>query len=244
MIPHAFFLEACMTERLARRTRQWSRPKSIVFAAVGLMTLYVLYHNESFLIQPENPMWQHYAKIAFWLIPHTVAGTCALLLAPLQFSERLRKRYTKGHHIVGRIYVVGALILAPLGAYGQYYAEAAGDPREFTVLATVDAAMLMSTTLVAYLFAIRRRITLHRQWMTRSYAVALVFFEGRLLGGLLGIDQNINATMAAIWACLALSMVFAELANSYHDIRANLRAPALRPEREPSSAFPIEAPTA
>jgi predicted membrane protein DUF2306 len=86
--------------------------------------------------------------------------------------------------------------------------------------------MLMTTTLVAYLFAIRRRITQHRQWMTRSYAVALVFFEGRMLGGLLGIDDNVNATMAAIWACLALSMVFAELANSFADIRNNLRAPA------------------
>jgi hypothetical protein len=195
-------------------------------------------------IQPENPIWRHYAQIAFWLIPHAVAGTCALLLAPLQFFERLRKRYTRAHHIVGRIYVIGALVLAPLGAYGQYYAEEDGGPREFTVLAIVDAAMLMSTTLVAYLFAIRRRITLHRQWMTRSYAVALVFFEGRLLGGLLGIDDNVNATMAAIWACLAMSMVFAELANNYAEIRINLWGPARTPERERLSAFPIESPTA
>jgi len=50
-----------MADRLAPRPRQWSRPKSIIFAAVGLMTLYVLYHNERFLIQPENPIWRHYA---------------------------------------------------------------------------------------------------------------------------------------------------------------------------------------
>jgi hypothetical protein len=99
------------------------------------MTLYVLYHNERFLIEPQNPIWQHYAEIAFWLVPHAVAGTCALLLAPLQFSERLRKRYTTTHHIVGRIYVIGALVLAPLGAYGQYLAEGSGAPREFTTLA-------------------------------------------------------------------------------------------------------------
>jgi len=167
-----------------------------------------------------------------------VAGTCALVLAPLQFSERLRKRYTTTHHIVGRVYVIGALVLAPLGAYGQYLAESSGGPREFTTLAVVDAAMLMTTTLVAYLFAIRRRITQHRQWMTRSYAVALVFFEGRLLGGLLGIDNNVNATMAAIWSCLALSMLFAELANNFYDIRINLRAPAsLRSDRERTPAY-------
>lgn len=223
-----------MSEQLAGRRSSWMRPKSAVFVAVGAMTLYVLYHNERFLIQPENPIWKHYAEIAFWLIPHALAGSCALLLAPLQFSERLRKRYTTAHHIVGRIYVIGALVLAPLGAYGQYLAQkSSGAPTEFTTLAIVDAAMLMTTTAVAYLFAIRRRITLHRQWMTRSYAVALVFFEGRLLGGLLGLDDNVNATMAAIWTCLALSMVFAELANSFYDIKVNLAAPAsVRRERD------------
>jgi hypothetical protein len=150
----------------------------------------------------------------------------------------LRKRYTNAHHIVGRVYVVGALVLAPLGAYGQYIAEGPGMPREFTTLAVVDAVMLMTTTLVAYLFAIRRRITLHRQWMTRSYAVALVFFEGRLLGGLLGLDDNVNATMAAIWSCMALSLVFAELANSFQDIKVNLPAPAsVRSEREGAPAL-------
>jgi hypothetical protein len=227
-----------MSGGLSDRRSAWLRPKSAVFGAVGAMTLYVLYHNERFLIEPEHPIWRHYAEIAFWLVPHAVAGTCALFLAPLQFSERLRKRYTTAHHIVGRVYVTGTLVLAPLGAYGQYLAEGSGAPREFTTLAVVNAVMLMTTTLVAYLFAIRRRITQHRQWMTRSYAVALVFFEGRLVGGLLGIDSNVNATMAAIWACLALSMVFAELANSFHDIKINLRAPgSLRNAREGTAVY-------
>ena len=228
-----------MPEQLSIQRSSWLRPKNAVFVGVGAMTLYVLYHNELFLIEPANPIWRHYAEIAFWLVPHAVAGTCALVLAPLQFSERLRKRYTTTHHVVGRIYVIGALVLAPLGAYGQYLAEASGAPREFTTLATVDAAMLMTTTLIAYLFAIRRRITQHRQWMTRSYAVALVFFEGRLLGGLLGIDGNVNATMAAIWSCLALSMLFAELANSFDDIKVNLRASAPRPQRRDTPAYVV-----
>jgi hypothetical protein len=46
----------------------------------------------------------------------------------------------------------------------------------------------MTTTAVALLFAVRRRIALHRQWMTRSHAVALVFFEGRFVAGVLGLD--------------------------------------------------------
>jgi Predicted membrane protein (DUF2306) len=229
-----------MSEKRSGQQSLWRRPKGALFVAVGAMTLYVLYHNERFLIEPANPIWRHYIDIAFWLVPHAVAGTCAMVLAPLQFSERLRKRYTRTHHIVGRVYVIGTLVLAPLGAYGQYLAEASGAPREFTTLAVVDAVMLMTTTLVAYLFAIRRRITQHRHWMTRSYAVALVFFEGRLLGGLLGIDSNVNASMAAIWACLALSLLFAELANSFYDIRLNLRGPAsVRSEREATPVYSV-----
>src|SRR6188768_1131764 len=101
-----------MSERLSTQQSSWLRPKNAVFAAVAAMTLYVLYHNERFLIEPENPIWKHYIEIACWLVPHAVAGTCALVLAPLQFSERLRKRYTRAHHIVGRLYVIGTLVLA------------------------------------------------------------------------------------------------------------------------------------
>ena len=68
-----------MSERLASQQSSWLRPKVTVFAAVGAMTLYVLYHNERFLIEPQNPIWRHYAEIAFWLVPHAVAGTCALV---------------------------------------------------------------------------------------------------------------------------------------------------------------------
>ncbi len=49
--------------------------------------------------------------------------------------------------------------------------------RSFTVAAIVDAVALLVTTGLGLLFALRRMIPQHRQWMTRSYAVALTFFE-------------------------------------------------------------------
>ena len=45
----------------------------MVFAAIGVMTAYVLAHNERFLIEPSNPVWQHYADISWWLLPHGIA---------------------------------------------------------------------------------------------------------------------------------------------------------------------------
>jgi uncharacterized membrane protein len=203
------------------------RPKYVVFALIILMMGYVLVHNERFLIEPAHPLWAHFSNYGWWIVSHAVAGVAALVLAPLQFSDRLRQRYTKVHHVVGYVYVVGIFFLAPFGAYVQYIAEAIdGAPRSFTVLATVDAVMLYITTGVALLFAQRRRLTLHRQWMTRSYAVALVFFEGRLILGVTGLEtHSVEIVQAVIWTCLALSVPVADVINDWAEVRRTVTAP-------------------
>ena len=209
--------------------------KYVVFTLIALASLYVLYHNERFLIDPDSPVWQRYEPFKWWLLPHALFGTIVLLFAPLQFSDRLRHRYTKAHRVMGRLYVVGALILAPLGAYIQYFQERAGMPRSFTVLAIVDAAMLMSTTALAFLFAFKRKIALHRQWATRSYAVALVFIAGRFVMGITGWETlGVEIVQAIIWSCLALSLLLGDVAIHWRELCAALsltqKAPAKRKE--------------
>jgi hypothetical protein len=204
------------------------RPNSkyVVFAVIALIMGYVLYHNERFLIEPTNPIWEHYAPFKWWLLPHGVVGALVIFLAPLQFSERLRRRFARWHRIVGRLYVGGVLILAPLGAYIQHYNERLGGPRSFTVLAAVDAAMLIGVTAIAFLFAYKRKITQHRQWMVRSYAVALVFLESRFVLGVTGWEQlGVEIVQAVIWSCLALSIPLADVVNHWAEIRSVLSAP-------------------
>jgi len=206
------------------------RAKYVVFSAITLASLYVLYHNERFLIDSNHPAWQHYAPFKWWLLPHGIFGAIVLLLAPLQFSERLRQRYTKAHRVMGRLYVVGAIGLAPLGAYIQYYQERMGAPRSFSVLAIVDAAMLMGTTIIAFVFAFRRKIALHRQWATRSYAVALVFIAGRFVMGVTGWETlGIEIVQAIIWSCLALAVPLADLSLNWRELRSRSSVPA-RPQ--------------
>jgi hypothetical protein len=197
--------------------------KYVVFSVIGVMTLYVLYHNERFLVDSNHPAWQHYESFKWWLLPHGVFGAIVLLFGPLQFSDRLRQRFTKTHRIMGRLYVLGAFVLAPLGAYIQYYQERTGAPRSFTVLAIVDAAMLMSTTGLALLFAVKRKIAVHRQWATRSYAVALVFIGGRFVLGVTGWETlGVEIAQAIIWSCLALSVVLADVSIHWKEIRTAL----------------------
>ena len=38
----------------------WPRTKYLLFGFIGLMVAYVLRHNEHFLIDPKDPVWQHY----------------------------------------------------------------------------------------------------------------------------------------------------------------------------------------
>jgi uncharacterized membrane protein len=221
------------------------RAKYVVFALIAVMTGYVLYHNERFLIEPDHPMWDHYGNVGWWLIPHGIAGAGALLMAPLQFSDRLRKRFTRLHRVGGRIYVFGVFVLAPVGAYIQYQEEAMGLPRTFTLLATVNAVMLYVTTGIAFAFALQRRITLHRQWMTRSYAVALAFFANRFVLGVTGLETaGVEMVQAVIWACLAMSVILGDVANDWSDFRRAVPSRAgagAVSARQPQSGAPLPA---
>lgn len=216
----------------------WLRTKHIVFALIAAMLAYVLYHNERFLIDPAHPVWEHYQSFKWWLLPHGLAGACALVLAPMQFSDRLRQRFAKLHRVIGRVYVTGALVLAPLGAYIGYLEEPLGSPRSFTIANAVDAALLMTTTGVGFVFALKRMIPQHRQWMTRSYACALIFFEARVILGVTGWDQppNFEITETVVWVCVALAVLLGDLANQVYELQSG----RLRPAR-PQAAEPVAA---
>jgi hypothetical protein len=201
--------------------------KYVVFSLIAAASVYVLYHNERFLVQADHPAWQHYGPFKWWLLPHGIFGAIVLLFAPFQFSNRLRQRFTRAHRIMGRLYVAGALGLAPLGAYIQYYQERMGAPRSFTILAIVDAALLMGTTLIAGFFAFRRKIGPHRQWATRSYAVSLVFIFGRFFLGVTGAEtMGIEIVQAVIWSCLVMAVPIADVAVHWNEAKSALKKPA------------------
>jgi uncharacterized membrane protein len=207
------------TTLTARRQSSRLRPKYLPFTAILLMLAYVIPHDESFLVHPKDPIWQHYEPFKWWLLPHGIAGACALLLGPMQFSDRLRERFRQLHRVVGRIYVAGVFVAGPLGFYIQYFEERMGDPRSFSVAAAVDAALWMITTGIALVFILQGKVQEHRQWMTRSFAVALVFLEGRVIGGVTGwenLDVHTNETI--VWACLAFSILSADLVLQWQEL--------------------------
>jgi uncharacterized membrane protein len=195
------------------------RPKYLLFAILAFMLVYVFVHDESFLVHPKDPMWHHYEPFKWWLLPHGIAGACALLLGPMQFSERLRHRLRRLHRVVGRIYVAGVFVAAPLGFYIQYFEERMGEPRSFSITAAADAVLWMMTTGIAMVFILKGKVQEHRQWMTRSFAVALVFLEVRVIGSVGGRENlDVHANETIVWACLAFSILSADLVLQWQEL--------------------------
>lgn len=190
----------------------WLRPKYILAACIGMMLAYVLVHNESFLINAQDPQWQHIHPFRWYLLPHGLAGACALLLAPMQFSDRLRRRYAKLHRVVGRIYVGGVLIAAPMGFYVQYFQERSGAPHSFSFAAATQAASWMVTTLIALTFILQGKVEAHRRWMTRSFSVALIFLEVRLVLGVTGWENlGPSVVETVVWSCNVFALLAADI---------------------------------
>ena len=52
------------TKLAALRQSPWLRSKYLLFAAIGLMLAYVIPHDESFLVHPKDPLWQHYEPLS------------------------------------------------------------------------------------------------------------------------------------------------------------------------------------
>jgi uncharacterized membrane protein len=182
------------------------------------MVAYVLQHNERFLVNGDDPAWKHYEPFKWWLLPHALGGVCAIFLGPMQFSDRLRQRFTKLHRVVGRFYVGGVLVVGPLGFYIQYFNERIGEPRSFTFAALVNAILLIVPTAIAMGFILKGKVQQHRQWMTRSFAVALVFLEVRVIAGLTGYESEAGIE-TIVWICLGFSILAADIVIQWQEYR-------------------------
>ncbi|MBS0640866.1 MAG: DUF2306 domain-containing protein [Proteobacteria bacterium] len=207
------------------------RLKYVTFAVIAAMMIYVLYHNERFLIDSNHPVWLHYEPFKWWLLPHGLAGACVLLLAPMQFIDGLRQRYTKVHRALGTLYVTAVFVLAPIGVWIQHMDEAQGAARSFTIETMIQSGILMITTGLGCWFALRRRFAYHRQWMIRSYAVALSFLAARVILGLTGLDTppDWHVIETVVWSCTAASLLVGDIANQLYERSTAVRRPVALP---------------
>jgi len=211
----------------------WLRPKYFVFGFIGLMLAYVLVHDEAFLVNAKDPEWEHIATFKWWLLPHGLTGATAFFLGAMQFSDRLRQRFVKLHHILGYIYIPAVFIAAPAGMYIQYLDERLGDARSFTIETVLQGGFWMITTAIALWFILKGKVQAHRQWMTRSFGTGpLIFLEVRVIGGITGwenLGPHVNETI--VWCCTASSILIADIVIAVQEHYRTRPVPA-KPARE------------
>ena len=191
--------------------------KTLLFALIGVMYIYVLVTNESFLFNKSDPEWAHIKPFQMWLLPHGMAAAFALFLGPFQFSERLRRKYVMVHKTFGYLYIAGSFIGAPLGIYIEWFEERLGATRSFTIAAAADAAVWMFATGMALWMIRRRRMPQHRQWMIRSFSCALIFLEVRAISVFFNIPETLSETV--VWCCVVAAYPIADLVLQIDELR-------------------------
>lgn len=154
------------------------------------------------------------------LYVHIVGGTLALLLMPLQFSARLRRRARRLHRITGRTYLVGVgvgavagLVMLPFNSVGLLGAFGFGGL----------GVLWLWTGARAYRAVRAGDLANHQAWMIRNAALTFAGVTLRLWLLLLiaaqvpfaGADPDVEALFATAYApvpflCWLPNLVVAE----------------------------------
>ena len=193
------------------------RAKTVLFALIAVMYVYVLVTNESFLVNGADPEWAHIAPFRMWLLPHGMSAAFALFLGPFQFSERIRRKYVMVHKTFGYLYIAGSFIGAPLGIYIQWFEERLGAARSFTIAAAADAVLWTFATSMALWMIRSGRMQQHRQWMIRSFSCALIFLEVRAIAVFFRIPESQSEIV--VWCCIAAAYPIADLVLQIDEMR-------------------------
>jgi uncharacterized membrane protein len=202
------------------------RAKHIFFAAFGLMTLFVFYIYEVPFLDSHSPVWQHIEPVKWLMLLHGPAGALALLLAPFQFSTRLRKRSLRLHRILGRLYVAGVAVAAPAAIP---IAIILG-PSSLVMAAIIQSSAWLLTTTVA-MYCIRvGDIRQHQEWMTRSYPFAMVFVFARAILAVPAVrSMGEVAFISVVWSLLAAACFIPSLVINWRAVFRRRAVSAGRP---------------
>jgi uncharacterized membrane protein len=141
------------------------------------------------------------------IITHIAACMVALVIGPLQFMTRLRKRrFLNIHRWMGRLYLIGS-------ASGFYMAWLSFGELAAHLSFGSLAVWWFTTGLMAYRHIRAGHIEAHRQWMIRSYAMtfAAVTLRLWLLLFIFGFRVAYEEAFVAVsWVCWIWNIPAAE----------------------------------
>lgn len=158
--------------RFAPKPLKWS----LIVALLGVGLWYAL-DAVVYAVVRERPSHEPWFRTLSSFVHLTVA-TPLLLLAPLQFSRRVRAMKPAWHRAIGRVFLSCSLVAAVGAVYLGATFERVGSRIPLILFGVLWFAFSTS----AWITARRGLFTAHERFVVRSYALALAFVIVRLLG--------------------------------------------------------------
>lgn len=163
---------------------------------------------------PVAAMDAAFAKKPILTLVHIIPALVFVILVPFQFSARLRGRYPSVHRLTGRILMILAGIIGVSALL--LLRHPIGGITEVTAILFYDSLFLLAMA-KAFIYARRRQIALHREWVVRGISVALGVATVRpIMGAFFATSRLTGLTPhdffgIAFWIGFTLTYVFAEV---------------------------------
>lgn len=173
----------------------------------------------------ERPAEEPWVRTAASFL-HLAVAAPLLLMAPLQFSRRIRARWPRWHRRIGRTYLSFAIVAALVAVYLGVTFERLGSRTPLLIF----ALLWLAFSVAAWFCARRGFFAVHERFVVRSYALALAFVFVRLLGEVQDLlfpfmqDQALRDTTRE-WLSFVLPLLAVEVWFSWwpslHAVRHN-----------------------
>jgi hypothetical protein len=193
-----------------RRVRVTYRTTKIVLIAATLIALWYVMTSVTKYLTVTRETYGIFWPRHEWLFIHALAGTIAVVFGPIQFWMGLKREQPTLHRIIGVAYVtsvgIGAITAFYLAAHTVYgWIFGAG--------LTAMAIAWLLTTGIATLAIYRRMVSLHREWVIRSYVITFGFVFFRVITDALEMANvgNLPERLAfSSWAAWTIPLLILE----------------------------------
>jgi uncharacterized membrane protein len=190
----------------------------ILALAVLFVYKYVLFYYLHYDAASFDPYWPRRA----WLFMHINGGSLALLMGPWQFWTGLRQRNLTVHRWTGRLYIFGVTI-GIIGAVGLSVTSTFG--WGFVTGIRGLALAWFVTTGMAYYTIRKGLVSLHKEWMIRSYVTTFAFVTFRFLqdySPMSRLRPESDRDITIAWACWVVPLAITEMVFHVRRLRMSL----------------------
>ena len=146
-------------------------------AAVSILALVGVAASATHYIQePYNPGFLRFPTV---VALHVVLGGVYLALAPFQFVKRIRSRHLAYHRRIGRLLIAVGVMVGATALFMGFVIPKGGSPER--VVIGLFGTVFLVALVKGFVHVRAGRVSLHREWMIRAFAIGLAIATARLI---------------------------------------------------------------